>query len=256
MSGIGRGLIGKWVVMEKPLAETRADFEQFSERRAKLHGRCTLASHAAFGVEMEWFCGDGVPADLPDRGQLESFACRFYNPYFEEGLLLESGRSLGGSWTDSSINALSVIGRLLDIESLQIIDSRMTRVANTGCRQVQGTVDFNFAARGSVGEGCIDTNWTIGRNRKTTLISYKDDGGCYLLEHSGQQVVSLIGKNREVLFACENSLPRLTNDYIGVFADLAMQLDSNEDNFAYCETLHELLYQAEEQCDLGGKAAR
>ena len=239
---------GKWVVMEKPLAETREDFERFREQRAKLHGRCTLALHAAYGLEMEWFCSGDVNA-IPESGQVESFACRFYDPYFENGLLLQSAGSLGGSWTDSGINALSVIGRLLDITSLQIIDSRMTRVANSGCREAQGTVDFDFVANGTRGEGSIDTNWTIGRDRKTTAIFFADGGGRYLLDHSTQQVVRLVGDDREVLYAPNNSLPRLTNHYVGVFADLAMQLEIKQDNFAYCESLHNLLYRAEEWRD-------
>ena len=238
----------KWVVMEKPLAETREGFERFREQRARLHGRCTLALHAAYGVEMDWFCSSVANA-IPECRQVESFACRFYDPYVKDGLLLQAGRSLGGSWTDSSINALSVIGRLLDVSSLQIIDSRMTRVANSGCREVQGTVDFNFVAKGTRGEGSIDTNWSIGRDRKTTDISFADGGGRYLLDHSAQQVVRLVGESREVLYAPDNDLPRLTNHYIGVFADLAIQLERKQDNFAYCESLHNLLYQAEEWHD-------
>ena len=244
---------GKWVAMEKPLAETRADFQQFKEQRERLHGNCTLALHAAYGVEMEWFCGDGA-AGLPERAELESFDCRFYDPYFDNGLLLQAGRSLGGSWTDSSINALSVIGRFLDIRGLQMTDSRMTRVADSGCREVQGTVDFNFSTNGSDGEGSIDTNWTIGRNHKSTVVSYVDSGGRYLLDHSLQQITRLDGKSREVLYICDNDLPRLTNHYSGVFANLATQLDSGQDNFAYCETLHDLLYQAEEWRDPGSEA--
>jgi D-galactose 1-dehydrogenase len=236
----------KWLVMEKPLAESREEFERFRSRYKALNGRCTLALHAAFGAELEWFCKQHAAAGENRQGLVE-FRSRFYDPYFENGRLKKSVRSLGGSWVDSGINALSVIGRLMDLQTLEISDSRMSRVAESECRELQGSVDFTFRGKATNGEGWIDTNWTLGRNSKTTRIRFAGDDGRYLLEHSAQEVIREQDGRSEVLFRCENGLPRLTNHYVGVFDDLARQLEQGGDNFSYCDVLHRLLYAAEER---------
>lgn len=234
---------GKWLVMEKPLAETGQDFDRFCAARADLNGKCTMALHAAHGVEMEWFCSEhGKDAAGPDR--LVSFDARFYDPYLQRTGLTSGARSLGGSWIDSGINALSVICRMVEPTALQVVDSRMTRVAGSDCREVQGTVEFRFAQHALGGSGSIDTNWAIGRDSKTTRVRF-ESGDSYLLDHSAQQVSRYVDESLETLFSGTNRLPRLTNHYIGVFECLAQQLQSGADNFEYGTQLHELLYRAE-----------
>ena len=241
--GIAAMEAGKWVVMEKPLAETREEFERFDEAKSRLGGKCTFALHAAHGLEVEWFCREGTG----NAGrELVGFDARFYDPYFENGRLVPSARSLGGSWIDSGINALSVICRFVSPPDLDIRDSRMTRVAESGCREVQGTVDFRIGAAGR-GNGGIDTNWTLGRNHKSTLLEFAGPGGKYLLDHSGQRVLRCDPQGSNVEFACGNDRPRLTNHYIGVFAEVAAQIERDTDNFEYGRALHELLYSAEER---------
>ena len=236
---------GKWVVMEKPLAESRADFERFAARRTELDGRCTLALHSAFGLDVDWFCRSMAEERLPPL-TLSSFHAGFYDPYFEEGLLLDRASSLGGSWLDSGINALSVVCRLVSPERLSVTDSRMTRLAAAGCREVQGTVEFEFTRDGSHGSGTIDTNWTLGRNSKITRLGCTD-GREYVLDHTAQAVLLRESGEERVLFTCDNGLPRLTNHYIGVFADLARQLRAGQDNFSYCQRLHSLFFEAEDR---------
>lgn len=230
---------GKWLVMEKPLAETREEFERFRTIKAELDGKCTLALHAAHGVEVKWFLNECMAGR-----KLEWFDARFYDPYFKSGRLVPAGRSLGGSWTDSGINALSVIGKLVSPRDLRIRDSRMTRIDGIGCREAQGTVNFEFQTEGN-GAGSIDTNWTLGRNSKSTMVRL-EDGSRYLLDHSSQSVVRCGEDTRETIYGCQNGLPRLTKHYVGVFADLAEQVQSDEENFEYGAALHDILYQAEE----------
>lgn len=236
---------GKWLVMEKPLAGTRREFQIFAETRARLSARCSLALHAAFGVETEWFFGD---CDRKALGceEISSFSSGFYDPYFCGGILVRPAKSLGGSWIDSGINALSVICRLIAPQCLQIRDSRMSRVRNTGCTEVQGTVEFDFHHQFGHGIGSIDTNWTLGRNRKTTLLSIAGVDRQIVLDHSEQTVAIRENGSDTVIFSCDNDRPRLTNHYIGVFRDLANQIGSQSDNFDYCTALHKILFDADE----------
>lgn len=235
---------GKWLVVEKPLAETQEDFDEFMLKRQEYAGHCTLALHAAFGVEVEWFCGERKNGKF-DPAELASFVAQFYDPYFDSGQLQQRALSLGGSWIDSGINALSIICKVINPDSLVICDSRMTRVKDSGCMEVQGTVDFQFSQKLVCGTGLIDTDWTIGRDKKLTTFSIARTDQKIILDHSAQQVILREQEQDQLLFSCNNGLHRLTNHYIGVFRDLAQQMNSGKDNFDYCQELHQLLYQAE-----------
>lgn len=236
---------GKWLVMEKPVAETASQFSRLVEARDLRRGRCTVALHAAFGTELEWFCKQESPGGLDPR-ELESFHSQFYDPYFQGGRIQTRAFSLGGSWTDSGVNALSVICRLIPPDQLSVHDSRISRVEGSGCREFQGTVDFHFKLGKRRGFGSIDTNWTLGRDKKATTLGFRGSDQKIVLDHSAQAVFLQSGNGNETLFACENDLPRLTNHYLGVFEDLARQIAEGRDNFEYAQTLHRFLFQAEE----------
>lgn len=233
---------GKWSFIEKPLAETQQEFDLFDRKRQECSGHCTLALHAAFGVEVEWFFANYHRADV---AKLTSFSAEFYDPYFNDGRVERRATSLGGSWMDSGINALSVICRLIRPDDLVIRDSRMTRIEGSECSEVSGAVEFQFPRSRDRGEGAIQTNWTTGRDQKRTILGF--DGGVrsILLDHSAQEVILREQQHDQLLFACDNGLPRLTNHYVGAFRDLAVQINTGKDNFSYCRQLHRLLYQAE-----------
>jgi D-galactose 1-dehydrogenase len=237
---------GKWLVMEKPVAETQEGFEKVENARDLCGGHCTLALHAAFGQEVEWFSRQQLIDGL-DVKDCESFAAHFYDPYFEDGHLQSRAFSLGGSWMDSGINALSVISRVINHDNLFMRDSRMTRVAGTKCSEVQGTVEFEFSRGTSIGSGVIDTNWTLGRDQKMTTLGFRGSERKIVLNHSTQQVVVTSPAVQQGVFVCQNGLPRLTNHYIGVFLDLERQLAAGKDNFDHCRSLHVLLYEAEDR---------
>jgi D-galactose 1-dehydrogenase len=238
---------GKWLFMEKPLAETQEEFELFDRKRLEYAGHCTLALHAAFGVEVEWFFDNYHEVD---DARLTSFAAEFYDPYFSDGQVEQRATSLGGSWMDSGINALSVICRLISPDDLVICDSRMTRVEGSECSEVSGAVDFQFPRSRVRGGGAIQTSWTTGRNKKLTTLVFDGAGRKIILDHSVQQVILRERQHDQLLFSCDNGLPRLTNHYVGAFRDLAVQINAGKDNFSYCRKLHRLLYQAQDLSQL------
>jgi D-galactose 1-dehydrogenase len=236
---------GKWLVMEKPVAPTRDEFERLAEARALKGARCSVALHAAFGVEVDWFCQQREQGALDDF-VISSLGAQFYDPYFTNGELERRALSLSGSWMDSGINALSVVDRVLGAEKLALVDSRMTRVAAVPCTEVQGTVDFEYRTGETIGTGWIDTNWTLGRNKKVTTLTAIGPWRRVVLDHSEQRVVLREGHGQRELFRCDNGKPRLTNHYIGVFRDLADQMARESDNFESCKVMHDHLYAAAE----------
>ena len=235
---------GKWLFMEKPLAETQEEFDSFDRKLQEYDSHCTLALHAAFGQEIEWYC-DEQNNQESDGSHIHSFAAEFYDPYFGDGEIKQRATSLGGAWMDSGINALSVIGRVMSLDDLVICDSRMTRTDQSDCLEVQGTVDFEFSRPRGPGTGVVETSWTTGRDKKRTTLGFDGSGKKIILDHSAQQVILREQEQDQLLFSCVNGLPRLTNHYMGAFRDLAAQMNAGEDNFSYCQKLHRLLYQAE-----------
>jgi len=237
---------GKWLVMEKPLADTRADFDEFTARKQELAGNCTLALHAAFGKEVEWFLAHQSDHQI-DLRSISSFSSEFCDPYIENGELLPQASSLGGSWVDSGVNALSVICRLISPEDLIFRNSQMRRDSQLGCLESEGHVEFEFSRQDSAtGKGAINTSWVAGRDSKITEFGLDDGNDSLVLDHSLQRVLLRHRDREQILYACDNGLPRLTNHYIGIFEDLATQLKSGKDNFEYGRTLHQFLYLAEE----------
>ena len=235
---------GKWLFMEKPLAETQEDFELFDRKRQEYTGKCTLALHAAFGTELEWFRGEQDHHEF-DVAKITSILAEFDDPYYEDGQLQQRAASLGGSWMDSGINALSVICRLLRRTDLVICDSHITRAKESDCLEVQGIVDFAWSRSGARGTGTIKTSWTAGRDKKQTTLYFSSSDKRIILDHSSQHVLLREQEQDRLLFSCNNGLPRLTNHYVGAFRDLASQMNAGKDNFSYCQNLHRLLYQAE-----------
>lgn len=236
---------GKWLVLEKPIAASRKDAGDLINFRDKFDGRCTVALHAAFGLEVEWVCNQ-LDNGTIDRDSIARVSSGFYDPYISDGKALDHARSLSGSWLDSGINALSVVDRVLAGTTLSITDSRMTRIATSGCTEVQGSVDYSFARQSGTGKGFIDTNWTIGRNSKVTSLHMQDNKTTVVIDHSAQCVLLKEDENTRELFRCDNGRERLTNHYIGVFTDLARQICDDDDNFEKGVALHDFVYSAEE----------
>ena len=236
---------GSLLVMEKPLAESQSEFAEFASKRTELGGFCYVSLHALFGLEMQWLLNDVEATEL-DLSTISRIDAKFYDPYFDSGVLLKQAHSLGGSWLDSGINALSIICNFVDPNKLRIVDSRLTRIQGCACTEVQGTVEFQGEMTSGFCDIVVDTNWTLNRNSKSTVIHFGPNKQRLTLDHSAQQVILSDGHDNEVLFAPRNSLPRLTNHYIGVLTDLKAKLAIGTDNFEFASQLHDLLYGAQE----------
>jgi D-galactose 1-dehydrogenase len=232
----------KWLVLEKPAAESREQFAALAARAKASERWMSVAFHAAFGREVRWF-RERVQANGLDLGPVIGFSAGFYDPYVGPLGLLRKASSLGGSWMDSGVNALSVLERFLDPSALRIIDARFTRVAALGRGEVQATVELAARLADVSISGVIDTNWTLGRNRKVTRLLYARDR-VVTLDHSAQTVQMSDGDSSKLLYDGSNELSRLTNHYVGVFSDLVEQHARGEDNLALARSIHRIFYDA------------
>lgn len=239
---------GRNVLIEKPATSNLNELNKLVEISQQKNLLFAVAFHAAFAKDLLWFL-EFKNKYSEKLGPITGFHCAFYDPYIKNGILLPEAHFLKGSWFDSGINALSVVGRLINIDSLKIEEVILTRLPQYNC-EIQKTVRFIFSPEDSfrIGRGSIDTSWTTGLNYKATHLYFGYSGNEVILQHSRQQVLLKDKRGRATIIAdySENH-PRLVNHYIGVFRDFHSQFMRGENNFDYALKLHAILFSAIKQ---------
>jgi len=147
-----------------------------------------------------------------------------------------------GAWTDSGASGLSALSRLIDPASMKLVDGRMTTIPSLNCAQVQGLGIYSFVENNKVGFGMVDTNWTLGKNYKTTRLRYEN--GTVELDHAKELATLSQDGQEPLIFNLATDKPRLVNHYCGVFSDLTAMYSKGKDNTALSELLHRLLFAA------------
>lgn len=230
------------LLLEKPATTSVKEFDAL--KALALHGNrlFTVAFHAAFGSELTWFCKAYASELRTELGPIMGFRCGFYDEYVKEGQLDPKARSLSGCWTDSGINALSVVARLLDANRLSIEDSTLAAIPQFGCKELQATVHFRFTNdEGYVGRGTIETSWISGLNTKFTRIYFPKKE--VLIDHTKQAaVLSQEDGSTFTLASFSKGPPALVQHYIDVFRDFFERLKRHHDNLGLARRLHELLF--------------
>ncbi|MGM0421766.1 MAG: Gfo/Idh/MocA family protein [Pseudomonadota bacterium] len=247
---IGKEVIeaGRSVILEKPMCTSHDELDNLITL-SKKHGQfIAIAFHAAYARDLNWWINH-EKENQGQYGDLIGFSCSFFDPYImEDGALSPMSKSLGGSWVDSGINALSVIGRMINPKDLSIDEARMTKTEHYQCDQIQGNAVVSFKRNGKNGFGAIDTNWTLGVNRKTTTLYYQHD--IILLQHSEEKIYSIKNRERSLLKDLQNDNARLVNHYVALFDDLINKYETKKSNFDHSIELHRLLLDAKEKQDI------
>jgi len=235
---------GFHVVLEKPLTYDLAALDELIAAASANELMLLSALHAAYGREVEWFVEKCSQDAFSELGRLIGFSSRFYDPYCNLEGLTPGARSLEGSWFDSSINALSVIGRIMETEVLKLDYSALTIVEGMAPKEIQGMAEFSFSLADGVGHGSIDTNWTLGLNSKITRLFY-EHGAEIVLQHSTETVyLKMPGEQMRVLASLFDGIDRLTAHYLGVYRDVALMLHSKVGNIDHARALHALAFAA------------
>jgi len=219
---------GKHVLVEKPATETIKQFEELKELAEKSKRCLVVALHDAFSCDLLWF--------LKRKGKYGELQCVhsvFSDTYFNDEHKFDS---LGGSWLDSGVNALSVIGKLLDLTKARIEDAHIPGYPN----DVHASVRLGF----NDGEAAasIDTSWRAPQKQKRTCLRFQD-GAEIILDHTGQKVLTESG---ETLHLSPGN-DRLANQYVGVFKDFLGRISTNKDNLDTAEPIHRRLFEAANQ---------
>ena len=233
---------GKNVILEKPAAETLSQVRKLDEGFQKSNStHIYYAFHAAFGVDVDWFC-NWYDQNHEEMGPITGFGCHFYDPYFNDHTLLPEAYGLGDSWTDSGVNALSVLSRFLDLNSFDMISKTITNEQKDNIA-VQALVGYRFYCNDVAGLGFINTNWKTGKNYKATWLTFARSNQIIKLNHSEQSVTRFIKNGKgHPLFKYDGEHSRLVNHYIGVFRDYLSALNRNTFNGPESLLIHKILY--------------
>lgn len=234
--------MGVHVIVEKPTSNSVQGLKRLQEQSERNGLIIYHALHSAFAREVRFFheMFRGVESEKK-YGPITGFSCNFYDPYIIDDRLQEGAVSLQNPWFDSGINALSVIERFIDGQSLKVI----TRTATTPNLQSTCYLSFGTSATDQSGFGAIDTNWTLGRNHKVTRLFFATSGYQVVLDHSAQTVVEIDKFSDPTLIAdFGSSGHRLLNHYRGLFDDFHRKFTTDSDNYDIALQLHKLLYAA------------
>jgi D-galactose 1-dehydrogenase len=210
---------GRNLLLEKPCCQSREQMRDL--QRIAEAGRVffSVALHASQAPDLLWFVERHGDWGL-SLSDITAFEAGFFDPLVQGGSLAPGAGSLGDSWFDSGINAIGVIGSLIPAESLK---------------------------HGRHGRGTIETNWTLGINRKTTLLRFEDGRVEVLLDHSRESVILMENGAGKTMIDLRNGRERLFNHYVNVLSDAHGRLDRNEPNIAQASMLHNIFFDAMEQ---------
>lgn len=158
------------VLCEKPLADDPAVADGVLDAAAAAGIRFRVFFHFGFAAEVMW-----AREALAGRAPVASVTCEFVDPYADD--LEARTAALVSSWLDSGINALSVLGRLVELRAAESLP---------GNTAVDTHVRVTFSSGGEDGVGAIRTAWGT-HARKTTAVRLVD-GTDVLLDHRAATV--------------------------------------------------------------------
>jgi len=233
------------VLLEKPAVLNLNEFDDLITISKINNLILVIAFHAMFARDLLWFLDKYKESLYNELGNITYFYCGFYDPYVENGKLKEQAKSLIGSWIDSGINALSVVGKF--VNDLEIEESKLTFISNINeFGEIQGSVLLRFKSNRSISNhlGIIDTNWTLGINCKKTHLKFENPEKEIVLNHSKQQVILRDRNSLKILADFSNTGERLVNHYIGVFKDFVNCYKNKTNNLEYAYPLHKILLNA------------
>lgn len=232
-------------LVEKPATHQRHLLSELIQLSKDKQALLSVAYHARFANDVLWF-KENLPDFEEEWGPITGFQCQFYDPYIQNGKLVQHAENLQGSWIDSGINALSVIDSFIPINHLQMKEARLSHIDGFNCSEIQGTVDYTFPikGKGNIGRGQIDTNWTLGLNNKQTTLYFDHSNQTVILQHSKEQILQMQDPNKhDVLKDFSNDRPRLENHYINLFKDYYDVFTNKRDRSENNMLLHDRLFE-------------
>lgn len=202
------GLLSSRLLVEKPVAGSLQQLERLRALGSDdLEGRVMVCHHFAFAPEVEWLALQMMlDAELGRPSRVQS---TFFDPYAQR--MTEAVSSYTSAWTDSGINQLSILSRLLPTSRI-VVDSlagdETTALASVSCSVDEGDIPASLFA-----------TWRATSSSKASTIEFADDLEI-LLDHTAMSAVVRRHGKIEDWFVCADQLPRQVVHYQGIYRAL------------------------------------
>lgn len=234
------------ILIEKPATTNLVEFEELIKRSIAFDCNLIVALHAIYTEELIWFLNNYESKLYSKLGEITSFRSTFHDPYIKNSQLIPNAISLDGSWMDSGINALSVIGKILIKNNLKVEDSHLIRSPNYNCAEIKGSIKMSFkVSEQKFGIGNIYTDWKSNLSTKTTTLFFGESNYEIILNHKTQQVIMVNQRgNKKLLADFSKNGARLDNHYINLITDFYNKIINRESNLKFAHKLHKLLFSA------------
>jgi predicted dehydrogenase len=233
------------VLVEKPAACDRAEFMALLADAKATCRDLHFAFHAARAREVDWLI-QHLHQVTGRYGPLTGFLCRFFDPYRDSnGRRPPHVAGLGDCWSDSGVNALSVLDRIISVDSLKILGWRGSPGHAPVSHRQSLSVQYSFpidSQADAAGFGVIETAWDQGINHKSTVLFFGRTGWQLLIDHSSQTITATDPSgSKGVIRLFEGD--RLINHYLGVFEAYVAARRSGIDNGAAARRIHDKLFE-------------
>ena len=209
---------GKDVMVEKPISDSLNDIAELYQTAEKHGTRLISLLHWKYADEVLF-----LKEHLKDFGKIEKIEVDIKDACLDsDGSVRVDRRSMGGSWYDSGINALSFLDELVDLSNLQATLDELRTDPVSGC-----VIDarHDFITKENI-EIQISNRWTQNDGSKKTLIY--TNTGLVTVYHSEQKVYFNDVKVFESIVE-----DRLASHYVNMFKS-----DMNKQNKASIENLY------------------
>lgn len=194
------------ILVEKPAAYALPDARHVLEDIGS-HRAVDIAYHMAFSPEVAW--GVQITRDhAGDLGVPVAAEASFADPYQET---YEAARaSLGNSWIDSGINALSVLSRFAD----PVRRSSLSRISPP--QRSVFEAHLTFQAAGNQFHALVLTSWHVTDPAKTTRIRYSS-GAELVMDHTAVAGYVILGGQVAAVYGSDRAIPRRERHYLAMY---------------------------------------
>lgn len=195
---------GRNIIIEKPISYDYLHVEELCSLADNKGVRLECSYHSAYAIDVDYFLDHRVLLEK-EMGQMIGFECDFCDPYVKGGKIVTSAQSLYGSYLDSAINALSVIGRLIGLEDMISLTDTMPFISE------ENTQSRTLYKKGNI-QGVIRTDWKRGINFKATTLIYTN--GIIYMNHSMQRIARRKAESTTEIDCNPLGKERLINQYV------------------------------------------
>lgn len=214
-------LYGYDLILEKPAATNLDEFKELQRLEKIYQKKIYFLFHAAFGHEVLFF-KEFYEQNKEQIGELISFKCQFYDPYFNNNNLEAHASDLENPWIDSGVNALSVISKFMPLKNIITTDIKSTNFFDQEISHLR-----YFEIKNGL-FGTIDTSWDQNKNFKKSELYFKNNFRL-ILNHSEQSLNLFDIDNKSEILSKNFKGERLLNHYKNSFKDyLNNKIKSNK----------------------------